>query len=95
MATPRDSTYNGWVSKSYATIDDDYDLVTVRPNYTAQTPQWLPKCIYVGGAGNLAVQYEDGTSDTILGIVAGTILPISPRSIIDTGTTATNVTVIW
>lgn len=51
------------------------------------------KAIWVGGAGNLALEYADGTTDTITGVPAGTLLPLSCAKV-KAATTATNIS-IW
>ncbi len=47
------------------------------------------KGIYVGGAGDVAVKTEDGTTVTFTAPPVGTILPIRTTLILSTGTTAT------
>lgn len=49
-----------------------------------------PRAIWVGGAGNLAVSNDQGDSQVLQGIAAGTLLPISPDRVRATGTTATS-----
>lgn len=45
--------------------------------------------LYVGGAGDVAVDTADGTTVTFSGVVAGTVLPIRVTRVWATGTTAT------
>ena len=45
--------------------------------------------IYVGGAGNIVVVYDDGSTVTLTGCLAGTILPITCLRVNSTSTTAT------
>jgi hypothetical protein len=45
--------------------------------------------IYVGGAGNVAVETNDGTA-TFTAVPVGTILPVCAIKVLSTGTTATN-----
>lgn len=49
--------------------------------------------IYVGAAGNLAVATETGTAVTLIGVPAGSILPINliQGRIMATNTTATSI----
>jgi hypothetical protein len=47
--------------------------------------------LYVGGAGNVAVKTEDGTTLTFAGAQAGMILPLRVTQVLSTGTTATNI----
>ena len=46
--------------------------------------------LFVGGAGNVVVIMADGTTVTITGVTAGTLLPIRVSRVKATGTTATN-----
>lgn len=43
--------------------------------------------IFVGSAGNLALTTVGGQTLTLVGILAGTILPIRAKKILSTGTT--------
>lgn len=45
--------------------------------------------LYVGGAGNVAVTTEDGTTLTFAGVQSGSILPVKVSRVLATGTTAT------
>lgn len=47
--------------------------------------------LYVGGAGNVAVKTEKGTTTTFANVPAGTILPGRFQQVLSTGTTATNI----
>ena len=49
------------------------------------------RAILVGGAGNIAVRNEDGTTTVLVGLVAGGLYPISTDRILATGTTATDI----
>lgn len=50
--------------------------------------------IYVGGAGNLAVQTHAGRSVTFNSVPAGTFIPIKVRNVRATSTTATNIVLL-
>lgn len=45
--------------------------------------------LYIGGAGNVAVKTEDGTTVTFTGAQAGSILPVRVLQVLATSTTAT------
>lgn len=47
--------------------------------------------LWVGGAGDVAVRYMDGTTDTIQSVPAGAALPIRVDKVLATGTTATKI----
>lgn len=46
------------------------------------------RAVWVGGAGDIAITYLDGSSDTLHAIPAGTMLPIRVTQVLSTGTTA-------
>jgi hypothetical protein len=48
--------------------------------------------VWVGGAGNLAVKTAGGTTVTITGVLAGSIIPIACLQVRETNTTATSLT---
>ncbi len=52
------------------------------------------RAVWVGGAGNLAVQYFDGSSDTLNAVPAGTLLPIRVKKVL-AATTATLISGIY
>jgi hypothetical protein len=49
----------------------------------------VPRAIYIGGAGDLAVVTLNGSSVKFIGLLAGTILPVRVKRVKSTGTTAT------
>lgn len=51
--------------------------------------------LYVGGAGNISLDLADGVNVTINGVAAGTILPVRVKRVRATGTTATNIAVMY
>lgn len=61
------------------TPDDDADLA------------FRTRAVWVGGAGDLAVRWPDGTDTTFVAVPAGTLIPIRVDRILDTGTDATNI----
>lgn len=70
----------------------DADLVV--PNDTVDLPA-LPRAVYVGGAGSLAVVMAGGQTVTFHGLAAGAILPIRASQILATGTTAGDIVAMW
>ena len=65
----------------------------VTPSNTATLAQ--PGWIYVGGAGNLAVITERGDAITFVGVAKGTVLNVLVKQVKVTGTTATNLIVVY
>lgn len=51
--------------------------------------------LWVGGAGNLSVLMEDGSTATIAGVQAGTLLPIRVTRVNSTSTTATSILALY
>ena len=48
------------------------------------------QAVYIGAAGSLAVVTTGGEEITFAGLNAGTILPVSVRKVLNTGTTASS-----
>lgn len=55
----------------------------------------VARALYVGGAGNVAVVTAEGDTITILGVTAGTLLPLMVKQVMSTNTTAENITALW
>lgn len=55
----------------------------------------LPRAIYVGTAGHVAVQMAGGQSVTFSNVAAGAILAVRARRVMATGTTASNLVALW
>ena len=51
--------------------------------------------IYVGGAGDISVITKDGTTLTLVGALAGTVIPIRVARVRATSTTATNLVALF
>ena len=50
-----------------------------------------PRALYVGTGGNIVATGVDGVSVTFSNVPSGTLLPIRPKIVKATGTTATNI----
>lgn len=61
------------------------DMQTITQDQTIETTQGL----WVGGAGDVVVVTAKGTTVTIEGVAAGTLLPIAVKKVVSSGTTAT------
>ena len=66
----------------------------VTPSDGSDQPQ-VCRGIWVGSAGNLAVTTRGGNTITLVGVAAGTLLPIRATRILATGTTATNIVALY
>lgn len=64
-------------------------LVVITPSDTVNL-EGPARALYVGGAGNISLKPLDGAAVTLVGVPAGTLLPISVTRVNVTGTTATN-----
>lgn len=70
--------------------DSFRNAAVVAPNDGTNLPSSAIS-LFVGGAGNLVVDMENGATVTFTGVVAGTILPIRVVRVRSTLTTATNI----
>lgn len=51
--------------------------------------------LYVGSAGNIAVETASNDVVTLSNVVAGSVLPVSVRKVMSTGTTASSIVALW
>lgn len=56
-----------------------------------ETLPFLPRALYVGGAGDLAMRGRGGGDTIWRNVPAGTLLPFRAAMILATGTTATDI----
>lgn len=70
-------------------------LYAVTPNdVNVLTP--LPRALYVGVAGNVAVVAEDNTASVVfVAVAAGQILPVRAKRVLSTGTTASSIVAMY
>jgi len=52
-------------------------------------------CLYIGGAGNVEVIMESGTTQTFKNVSAGTFLPILVTHVLPGSTTATEILALY
>ena len=67
-------------------------------NYTIYSSGDHPNqgCVlYVGGAGDLAVVTSSGSEVTLVGVLAGSFIPVQVLRVESTNTTATNIVALW
>lgn len=77
--------------KAAAVTKSDTTLLTITTS--AGVPQ-LPKALYIGGAGDVAAQFNDGTTVTFSAVPVGTILPIRPQRVM-AATTASLIVALY
>lgn len=74
------------------------NAVAVTPNDSTDLAN-RPRALWIGGAGNLVVHMRDATgaaaSVTFSNVAAGTLLPIRPSRVLNTGTTASSIVAVW
>ena len=66
------------------------NIFSVTPSDSVDLP-FLPKAVYIGGAGNITFLAADNSVPVTLPVLAGAILPWRLRRIFATGTTATGI----
>ena len=55
----------------------------------------LPRAIWIGGGGSLSMVMADGGTVQLVGVPAGALLPLRPRRVRATGTSATKLVALW
>lgn len=83
-----------------ATAGPAIDAAAVTPSNTVRLVDGAGNsrtavALFVGGAGNVAVTTEAGSTAVFTGVLAGTILPIRCTHVRATSTTATNITAMF
>ena len=56
---------------------------------------YVTRGIYVGVAGTLKVDMEDGTTVSFVGLAAGMVHPLRVKRVYDTGTAATSIVGVY
>ncbi len=69
------------------------DAASVTPHDTDDLV-FVPRGVYVGTSGNLTIQDVAGETVTFYNIAAGVIHPISPKKILSSGTTASQIVIV-
>jgi hypothetical protein len=82
---------NNYAQNENATQAPATNAFAVTPHDSTELT-FTTRALYVGGAGNVVVRLSgDAANVTLVGVVAGTILPIRVILVPATGTTATNI----
>lgn len=68
--------------------------VTVTPDNT-NTLSVACRALYVGAAGNVQIDTLGGETVVLIGVTAGSIIPIRATKVYVANTTATNMVAIW
>ena len=71
-------------------------LRAVTPHASNDLTDGPCRALWIGGTGDIAVIAKDDTAAvTIVGVPAGTVLPISAKAVRVTGTTATSIVALY
>ncbi len=70
------------------------DAAEITPSDTVDLGD-LPRAIWIGGGGSLSLQMADGGTVRLDGVPAGSLLPLRPRRVRATGTSATAIVALW
>ena len=81
----------GNVERNYGTAEESpaTKAAAITPSDSADLAD-VSRSIYVGGAGDIKVDMVLGGTVTLVGALAGTVLPIRVSRVYSTGTTATS-----
>ena len=71
------------------------DAVTITPDDSTDLATVPTTGLYIGGNGDIKVDMLDGTTTTFVGIKAGVVYPFEITRVYATGTTATNIVVLY
>jgi len=71
-------------------------LAAVTPHATNPLPGGTCRALWIGGAGDVTILAEsDSAPVTIVGVPAGTLLPIRAKAVRVSGTTATSIVALY
>ncbi len=83
-------------NKTYASFDaPPTDGVAVTKSDSVDVVGGPFRCLYVGGAGDVAVVMLSGTVLTFVAVPAGSILPVRGSRVNSTNTSATSIVALW
>lgn len=83
-----------WVNDRNEQWGPAHHAVAVTPNDGADLTD-TTRALYVGGAGDVKVDMYGSGTVTLVGVTAGTVLPIRADRVYSTGTTATSIVALW
>jgi hypothetical protein len=75
----------------YASLESPAtNMFEVTPNDSAELAN-ATRAVYIGGAGDLKIKTTGGDTVTLVGVPAGSLLPLRVVQVLSTGTTATSI----
>lgn len=72
-----------------------YDYAAVTPNNSVDLPGGQARAFYIGGAGSIVLRDSAGDDVTFVAVNSGSILPVSAKRVLASGTTATNIVALY
>lgn len=84
----------GFITYSYGLDQPGIRWFSVTPDDTNSLTA-KPRCLYVGGSGDVAITNVFGDSVVLKNVPAGAFLPFRPDKVLATGTTATGIVAIY
>ncbi len=95
-------TYDQMMQRAYDSRAGAFRALTggsgaqaVTPSDANDLPKGTCKGLYVGTAGDVAVQMADKSQVTLKGLAAGVVHSIAVRRVLSTGTTATDIVAFY
>lgn len=96
IATVAYAQINPFTNQGAGATVSAYRILDVTPSDTCNDQFGQPnRAVWVGGAGDLRIKTYGGDTRTIVGITAGSLLPIVVACVYSTSTTATSIQVWW
>lgn len=89
MPIPTANTVGGQESTAAA-----QGAAAVTPSNTVDLANGPTRALWVGGAGDISLDFAQGDTVTLVGVPVG-LLPVSAKRIRVTGTTATNIVALY
>lgn len=75
-------------------VDPASNFVAVAPSDTVDLAQ-APRALFVGTGGSLILRNAAGVSVTFKNVQSGALLPVQPRRVLATGTTAADIVAFY
>ena len=66
----------------------------VTPNDSADLAN-VSRALYIGGSGDIKVTTSGGDTVTLVGVVAGSVIPLRVARVFATDTTASDIVALW
>ena len=94
-AIAQTTDYNPFVNQGAGATVVATRAQSITPNDGCTVIATPNRAIWVGVEGNVRVKMYGGDTVTFIGVGAGSLIPISVQCVLSTGTTATDLLIIW